>query len=143
MHPDIWHVLHGVPSILRLMGAGLRRPAHPVPGTDMAGTVEAVGEAVTRFHPGDEVFGETVKGYQWRNGGAFAEYVAAPVSALERKPSASASRRPRRSRPRGSSPGRDCTCGATVVPGDNVLVNGAAGGVGTVAVQLARGPAPV
>ena len=61
MHPDIWHVLHGVPYVLRLMGAGLPA-AHPVPGTDMAGSVEAVGEAVTRFRPGDEVFGETVKG---------------------------------------------------------------------------------
>jgi NADPH:quinone reductase-like Zn-dependent oxidoreductase len=87
VHPDIWHVLHGVPYVLRLMGAGVRRPAHPVPGIDAAGSVEAVGEAVTRFAPGDEVFGETVEGFQWRNGGAFAEYVAAPESALERKPS--------------------------------------------------------
>lgn len=72
VHPDVWHVLRGVPYIVRLMGAGLRRPRNPVPGTDVAGQVEAVGASVTRFRPGDEVFGETVRGHQWHNGGAYA-----------------------------------------------------------------------
>jgi len=60
------------------MGSGVRRPRERVPGTDVAGVVESVGSAVTRFEPGDEVFGETVRGVQWRNGGAFAEYATAP-----------------------------------------------------------------
>jgi NADPH:quinone reductase-like Zn-dependent oxidoreductase len=80
LHPDVWHVVRGLPYVLRLMGAGLRRPKHQVPGTDLAGHVESVGASVTRFKPGDEVFGESIAGHQWRNGGAFAEYVAAPAS---------------------------------------------------------------
>src|SRR5512146_2547320 len=78
VHPDVWHVVTGLPYVLRLMGAGLRRPRNPVPGTDLAGVVEAVGRAVTRFRPGDEVFGETLRTMQWANGGAFAEYATAP-----------------------------------------------------------------
>ncbi len=78
VHPDVWHTVRGLPYVLRLMGNGVRRPRHRVPGTDMAGRVEAVGRSVMRFRPGDEVFGETMRGYQWRNGGAFAEYVSVP-----------------------------------------------------------------
>jgi NADPH:quinone reductase-like Zn-dependent oxidoreductase len=62
VHPDVWHVVSGRPYVLRLMGAGLRRPKNRVPGTDVAGHVESVGEGVTRFQLGDEVFGETVRG---------------------------------------------------------------------------------
>ena len=82
VHPDVWHVVTGRPWILRLMGAGFRRPLEPVPGTDVAGVVEAVGSAVARFSPGDAVFGETHSKLQWVNGGAFAEYVAAPEDTL-------------------------------------------------------------
>jgi len=60
VHPDVWHVVSGRPYVLRLMGSGLRRPRYRVPGTDVAGQVEAVGRNVTRFQPADEVFGETV-----------------------------------------------------------------------------------
>jgi NADPH:quinone reductase-like Zn-dependent oxidoreductase len=138
VHPDVWHVLHGVPYVLRLMGAGVRRPAQPVPGIDMAGTVEAVGEAVSRFRPGDEVFGETVKGFQWRNGGAFAELVAAPASALAHKPGGigfeAAAAVPTSGLIAWSGLHRE----GRVEPGDHVLVNGAGGGVGTFAVQLAK-----
>ena len=78
VHPDVWHVVTGRPYLLRLMGAGLLKPKNPVPGTDVAGEVESVGKDVTRFRPGDEVFGETHRGLQWRNGGAFAEYASVP-----------------------------------------------------------------
>src|SRR5687768_987765 len=86
VHPDVWHVVAGRPAVLRLMGSGLRRPGQPVPGTDVAGLVESVGGAVTRFKPGDEVLGETVRGVQWRNGGAFAEYATAPEVGVALKP---------------------------------------------------------
>ena len=86
VHPDVWHVLTGRPYVLRIMGAGVRRPRNRVPGTDVAGRVEAVGRRATRFRPGDEVFGECVRGHQWHNGGAFAEYVAVRERALARKP---------------------------------------------------------
>jgi Fe-S cluster assembly protein SufD len=87
VHPDVWHVVTGQPRILRLMGSGLRHPKDVVPGTDMAGHVESVGPEVTRFRPGDEVFGETIRGNQWRNGGAYAEYVVVKEDALAPKPS--------------------------------------------------------
>jgi len=61
VHPDVWHVVRGLPYVLRFMGAGVFRPKNPIPGTDMAGIVEAIGTGVTRFRPGDEVFGETVR----------------------------------------------------------------------------------
>ena len=51
VHPDVWHVVTGRPYVLRLMGAGLRRPKYPIPGTDLAGHVESVGKKVTRFRP--------------------------------------------------------------------------------------------
>jgi NADPH:quinone reductase-like Zn-dependent oxidoreductase len=53
VHPDVWHVVTGRPSVLRLMGAGLRRPEVRVPGTDMAGTVVALGTGTTGFEAGD------------------------------------------------------------------------------------------
>ena len=72
VHPDIWHVVTGRPYVLRLMGSGVRRPKYRIPGTDLAGRVESVGRTVTRFRVGDEVFGESHPGFQWRNGGTFA-----------------------------------------------------------------------
>jgi NADPH:quinone reductase-like Zn-dependent oxidoreductase len=137
LHPDVWHVVRGRPYVLRLMGAGFSRPRNPIPGTDMAGTVESVGQGVTRFRPGDPVFGETIAKMQWINGGAFAEYVSVPQDLLAPKPdnitfeqaaSVPASgyivllnlRDPSRLR------------------GQTVLVNGAGGGVGALALQLAK-----
>ena len=58
VHADVWHVVTGRPYVLRLMGGGFSRPRNPVPGTDMAGIVEAVGRNVKRFRPGDAVFGD-------------------------------------------------------------------------------------
>ena len=137
VHPDVWHVVSGRPFVLRLMGSGLRRPKRQVPGTDLAGIVEAVGRDVTRFRPGDEVFGESLRGFSWRNGGAYAEYASAPEVGLALKP-ANVTFEQAAVVP---------TAGyITLVnlpirllgPGQRVLVNGAAGGVGALAVQLAK-----
>ena len=86
VHPDVWHVVRGLPYILRFMGAGLLKPKNRIPGTDVAGLVESVGRDVTRVRPGDEVFGESVRGYQWQNGGAYAEYASVPEEALAQMP---------------------------------------------------------
>ena len=62
VHPDVWHVVRGLPYVLRVMGAGLLRPKKRIPGTDVAGRLESVGKDVKHFQAGDEVFGETIKG---------------------------------------------------------------------------------
>jgi NADPH:quinone reductase-like Zn-dependent oxidoreductase len=60
VHADVWHVMRGQPHVLRIMGAGVRTPKDRIPGTDLAGHVESVGTNVTRFQPGDEVFGQSL-----------------------------------------------------------------------------------
>ena len=138
VHPDVWHVVRGLPYILRTMGAGLLKPKNSVPGTDMAGHVEAVGKSVEQFQPGDEVFGESVRGHQWHNGGAYAEYVSVPAYALALKPAnvtfeqaAAVPTSALIALPAFSREGK-------IQTGQKVLVNGAGGGVGAIAVQLAR-----
>lgn len=138
LHPDVWHVVTGRPYVLRLMGAGLRKPGNPVPGTDAAGLVEAVGRDVTRFEPGDEVYGETVRGHQWKNGGAFAEHVAVDADALLPKPERLSFGEAAAVPTSGSQAVQVVRDEERVQPGQRVLVNGAGGGVGTFAVQLAR-----
>ncbi len=137
LHPDVWHVMRGRPWVLRLMGSGLRRPKRRVPGTDLAGVVEAVGAAVTTLRAGDEVFGETLTGLQWVNGGAFAEYAAVKALFLARKP-ANVSFEQAAAVPTAGLIAlvnlRDLPTG----PGCRVLINGAGGGVGALALQLAK-----
>lgn len=137
VHPDVWHVVSGRPFVLRMMGSGLLRPKCPVPGTDLAGLVEAVGKDVTRFRPGDEVFGECLRGFSWRHGGAFAEYASVPEEGLALKP-ANVTFEQAAAVP---------TTGYITLlnlprerlrPGQRILVNGAAGGVGAFTVQLAK-----
>jgi NADPH:quinone reductase-like Zn-dependent oxidoreductase len=137
VHPDVWHVVTGRPYVLRLMGSGLRRPKHHVPGTDMAGQVEAVGRNVTRFQRGDEVFGETVTGYQWHNGGAYAEYVSVLQDALASKPGNITFEQAAAVPTSGLIALHNLRQGR-LQPGQRVLVNGAGGGVGAFAVQLAK-----
>jgi NADPH:quinone reductase-like Zn-dependent oxidoreductase len=108
-----------------------------VPGTDVAGVVESVGSAVTRFAPGDEVFGETVRGVQWRNGGAFAEYATAPEEGLALKPP-DVSFEEAAAVPTAGLIALNNLPQRRVPSGSRVLVNGAAGGVGAIAVQLAK-----
>ncbi len=137
VHPDVWHVVTGRPAVLRLMGSGIRRPKELVPGTDVAGVVESVGGAVTRFRPGDEVFGETIRGVQWRNGGAFASYATAPEVGVALKPSG-VSFEEAAAVPTAGLIALNNLPQRRVPHGHRVLVNGAAGGVGAFALQLAK-----
>ncbi|SFT99145.1 NAD(P)-dependent alcohol dehydrogenase [Arthrobacter sp. ov118] len=124
-----WHVTTGLPYALRLV-YGIRAPKNPVPGLDLAGTVTAVGAAVTRFCVGDEVFGF--------GKGPFAEFAAAPENKLGRKPAnltfAQASVVPVSA----STALQALRAAGPVTPGQKVLILGASGGVGSYAVQLAK-----
>lgn len=138
VHADVWHVMTGLPYVLRLFGAGFWRPKNRVPGTDLAGVVEAVGKSVTRFHRGDEVFGETILGMQWINGGAFAEYAKAPESALALKP-AHVSFEEAAAIPTAALIAlQNLRDFGRLKSGMNILINGAGGGVGTMAIQIAK-----
>ncbi len=129
IHVGDWLLVRGAPYVLRLF-TGLRKPKNRIPGTDLAGTVEAVGKDVAQLHVGDEVFGWCA--------GAFAEYVCARADHFAPKPAnltfaqaaavgVSASTALQLLRDQGK-----------VQPGQQVLINGASGGVGTFAVQIAK-----
>ena len=138
VHPDVWHALRGVPYVLRIMGSGLRRPKTPVPGTDLAGLVESVGGNVTRFKAGDEVFGQSVGANLWGNGGTFAEYAAVPEARLQRKPANLTFEQAAAVLTSGQIAVQGIRDEGRVQSGQKVLINGAGGGVGTTAVQLAK-----
>jgi NADPH:quinone reductase-like Zn-dependent oxidoreductase len=138
VHPDVWHVVTGRPALLRLMGAGVRRPRNPVPGTDMAGVVAEVGPGVTGLAVGDAVYGETIRGYQWANGGAFAEFVVVRATALARKPERLSFEQAAAVPTSGYIAVQNVRDAGRVGPGQRVLVHGAGGGLGVLAVQLAR-----
>jgi NADPH:quinone reductase-like Zn-dependent oxidoreductase len=133
--PD-WITVAGVPYILR-MRSGLRRPRTPVRGTDVAGVVEAAGANVTDLRPGDEVFGSS-----WANNlatqGTFAELTVAPASQLIKKPVGLAFEEAGASVMSGLTALIAIRDVGRVRPGTRVLINGASGGVGTLAVQIAR-----
>lgn len=124
-----WHLLRGVPYVMRL-GFGLRRPRRAIPGMDIAGSVEAIGSNVTRFRPGDEVFG-------WCKG-AFADYACAPESNLLPKPSSLAFEQAATVGDSAFTALAAVRDQGKVQPGQRVLINGASGGVGTFAVQIAK-----
>ena len=138
LHPDVWHAMRGVPYVLRIMGSGLRTPKNPVPGTDLAGVVESVGRDVTRFHPGDEVFGQSVGTNTWGNGGTYAEYAAVPETWLQPKPANLTFEQAASVLTSGQIAVQGVRDEGRVQPGQTVLINGAGGGVGTTAVQLAK-----
>lgn len=138
VHPDVWHVVSGTPRVLRIMGSGVRRPGDPVPGTDMAGQVESVGSKVSGVQVGDEVFGETLRGMQWRNGGAYAEYVAVPEEVLALKPTNVTFEQAATVPTAGLIALHNLPDLDRWPVGQRVLVNGAGGGVGAIAVQLAK-----
>lgn len=126
-----WESLTGSPAYVRMWG--LSKPRFPILGSDVAGTVEAVGERVTRFAPGDEVYGDLLE--RW---GGFAEYVVAPERAWVSKPAGLsfelASTLPQAACVAWQGLG-EC---AQLRAGKRVLINGAGGGSGTFAIQLAK-----
>lgn len=138
LHADIWHAVTGRPYVMRLMGPGLRRPKVTTPGIDLAGLVDSVGPGVTTFAPGDAVFGECVRGIQWKNGGAFAEYAAVLASDMAPKPTALSCTKAAAVPTSGLIAMQVVRDEGDVGPGQQVLVNGAGGAVGSFAVQIAK-----
>jgi NADPH:quinone reductase-like Zn-dependent oxidoreductase len=129
-----WEFLNGTPFINRLMYGLLKpKPGKQILGADIAGTVEAVGKEVTRFQPGDEVFGDL-----WDNWGGFAEYACANETSLELKPANSTFAEAAAVPQAGVLALQGLRKGGQIRPGQKVLINGAGGGVGTFAVQLAK-----
>jgi NADPH:quinone reductase-like Zn-dependent oxidoreductase len=131
-------MLRGEPRVLRLMGAGLVRPKRPTPGTDLSGVVDATGPGVTRFAVADEVFGKTVGANSWRNGGAYAELAAVHEDLLERKPANLTFEQAAASPDSGTIAIQGVRDEGRLHRGQRVLINGAGGGVGTFAVQVAK-----
>jgi NADPH:quinone reductase-like Zn-dependent oxidoreductase len=130
--PD-WIATTGVPYAIRLQ-FGLRQPPSPVRGTDLAGVVEAVGRNVTDLHPGDAVFGSTWNGSS-RTVGTFADYTVAPAARVVRKPASVSFEDAAASVMSGLTA---LAAMRHVEPGMRVLINGASGGVGVFAVQIAK-----
>jgi NADPH:quinone reductase-like Zn-dependent oxidoreductase len=132
LHRGDWHVMTGLPYLIRVVvpTLGLRRPKVPVLGMDLAGHVEAVGATVTRFQPGDAVFG-------WCDG-AFAEYAVAPQDQLAPKPANLSFEQAAVVPVSGFAALQSLRDVGEIQPGQKVLVIGAAGGVGSFAVQLAK-----
>lgn len=126
----VWHLMTGLPYPVRLAGYGLRAPKTQVPGMDLAGVVEAVGKEVTRFRPGDQVFGI--------GKGAYAEFACAPEDKLVPKPSNLSFERAAVVSISGLTALQGLRDKGMVEPGQTVLIIGASGGVGTFAVQLAK-----
>jgi NADPH:quinone reductase-like Zn-dependent oxidoreductase len=127
---DVWHIMTGLPYPIRLAGYGLRAPKNPVIGSDVAGVVEAVGKNVTRFQPGDEVFGI--------GKGSYAEYVRAPEDKLASKPANLPFEQAAVVAISGLTALQGLRDHGRVEPGQKVLIVGASGGVGTFAVQIAK-----
>src|SRR5216117_2399557 len=131
VNPYDWHFIEGTPYVMRAMGVGLRKPKDTRVGVDFAGTVEAVGKNVTQFKPGDEVFGG--------KGGAFADYVCPRANrAVALKPANVTFEQAAAVNIAGISALQAIRDKGKVQAGQKVLINGASGGVGTFAVQIAK-----
>ena len=131
VNPADWALMNGFPYIARPAPLyGLRKPRNPIRGTDLAGHVEAVGSGVTRFHPGDEVFGSSI--------GSYAEFAAAPEDTLAIKPTNVTFDQAAAVPMAGTVALQAVRDHGKVGPGHQVLINGAAGGIGTFAVQIAK-----
>src|SRR6266571_4259352 len=131
VNPYDWHFVEGTPKIMRAMGVGLRKPKDTRLGVDFAGTIEAVGKNVTQFKPGDDVFGG--------RGGAFAEYVCRRATgSVALKPASITFEQAASVNIAGITALQAVRDKGKVQPGQKVLINGASGGVGTFAVQIAK-----
>ena len=131
VNPYDWHFIEGTPKIMRMMGVGLRKPKDTRLGVDFAGTIESVGKNVTQFKPGDDVFGG--------RGGAFAEYVCRRAEgAVALKPASITFEQAASVNIAGVTALQALRDKGKVQPGQKVLINGASGGVGTFAVQIAK-----
>jgi len=129
VNPVEWYAVWA-PPFVRVLSGQLRRPKDPSLGIDLAGTVEAVGRDVTGLSPGDDVFGSS--------GASWAEYAAAPADRLARKPESVSFEEAAAVPVAGLTALQALRDRAAVQPGQKVLVNGASGGVGTFAVQIAK-----
>jgi NADPH:quinone reductase-like Zn-dependent oxidoreductase len=129
VNPADWAVMSGLPYVARPV-YGLRKPKNPVRGTDVAGQVEAVGPSVTRFRPGDEVFGWCI--------GAYAEYASVSEDALAPKPPNLTFEQAASVPMAGLVALQALRDQGNVQAGQSVLINGASGGIGTFAVQIAE-----
>ena len=129
-NPLDWHIIRGKPFFVRLSGTGLRKPKLGTPGRDVAGTVVAVGKDVTRFKPGDEVFGFSP--------GAFAEFARSLEKSLVPKPSNVTFAQAAAVPVAATTALQGLRDHGKVQPGQKVLIIGASGGVGTFAVQIAK-----
>ena len=129
LNPADWHILRGDPLVARLMGIGLTKPKTPVAGSDAAGVVEAVGANVRGLQPGEEVFGFVR--------GAFAEYACAAQDKVVPKPASLTFEQAAALPIAATTALRGIRDVGAVKPGQRVLVNGASGGVGSFAVQIA------
>jgi NADPH:quinone reductase-like Zn-dependent oxidoreductase len=127
---DVWHIMTGLPYPIRLAGYGFRAPKNPVIGSDVAGVVEAVGKDVSRFRRGDEVFGV--------GKGAYAEYVCALEDKLAPKPENLTFEQAAVVAISGSTALQALRDHGKVRQGQEVLIIGASGGVGTYTVQIAK-----
>ena len=128
-----WHLLRGDPFLVRL-NLGLFKPKHQILGSDIAGRVEAVGNNVKQFRPGDEIFGDIFE----CGLGAFAEYVCARENALVLKPANMTFEEVAAVPVAALAALQGLREKGQIQPGQKVLINGASGGVGTFAVQLAK-----
>lgn len=129
-----WHLLTADIFLVRLMGGGLLKPKNIRLGADIAGQVEAVGKNVSQFKPGDAVFGDVAP---W-DGGSFAEYVCVPEKAFALKPAHLSFEQAAAVPVAGITALQGLRDRGRLQPGQQVLINGAAGGVGTFAIQIAK-----
>lgn len=130
VNPLDWHILRGEPFLVRLMGFGFLKPKHQILGADMAGRIEAIGKDVTLFKVGDEVFGSSM--------GGFAEYARIRESQAAAKPATMTFEQAAAVPVAGLTALQALRKHGQIQDGQHVLINGASGGVGTFAVQIAK-----
>lgn len=134
VHAGDWHLMRGTPFFIRLIFGGLLKPKIKILGCDAAGRVEAVGKNVVQFQVGDEVFGDLSE-YGF---GTFAEYVCAPEAAWVIKPAATSFEKAATIPVSALAALQGLRDAGQIQPGQKVLINGASGGVGSFAVQIAK-----